>query len=186
MQDLSFKDDIRIDQDRLDVEWLRQADLVYEYGEALAEAKDYTRRCHQKVKLTRSELVLKAKKGLAEDIIGVKKPSDSVCEAYYRTHPDYVEAVEDQLQAQKEEDQLQQAMFAIQSRRTSLEHLVRLLQQEYFTGPVDSHDLSSFDYDDFPAAVSDFVEKTKKSREDAHEKTTQRMVEKSPRRRRRR
>lgn len=182
LTELDFRKDIQINQDQLDIEWLRQADLVLAYGEALVEAKEYVRQCDQRVKVVRSELILEAKKGNAEHVCGVKKPSDSVCEAYYRTHPDHIAAVEAQIQAKKEEDLLQQTVYAIQNRKCSLEHLVRLMMAEYFTGPLEPHDLGDFSYDDFSDVAADFMKKAAENRKKTREGNTGRMAKKSRRR----
>ena len=179
MSELNFREDVLIDPERLDIEWLRQPELVAHYGEALAEAKDETRRAHQRVKLVRSELILKAKRGMALEECGTKKPSDSVCEAYYRTDPEHVEAVDAFMDAQKEEDALQQAVYAMTGRRSALEHLVRLLISEYFTSPLEAHDISTFSYEDFGKKMSE-------EKAAAKVETTERMARKTKPRRSRR
>lgn len=165
---LDFKEDVKINPARLDIECLRQAELMSRYGAVLTDAKDNLRRAHQHLKLTRSKLVLMAKKGQAETGCGTKKPSDSVCEAFYRTHPEHESAVEKHIEAQKEEEDIQQAVYSIVARKTSLELLIKLLSMEYFASPSEPYDITNSEFD----KVSKIVKQQSK------EHTTERMARK--------
>lgn len=173
---MEYKDAIKIDPDRLDREFLRQTELLAEYGRLLAEAKEETRKAEQQRKLIRSRLILRAKNGDAEEETGTKKPSDAVCEAFYRTSREHIDASEEYIQAQSTEDHLQQAVYTISARKGILENMVRLLLNEYFTGPIEPFtDLNTFDYDTF--------ERTSKKKEAARKETTTRLAEKTRKRR---
>lgn len=144
---LNFERDLKIDPDRLDHEFLNQPRLYLQYAEALAEANERLRRADQKVKVVRSELILTAVRD--PEVLEVRgsksvSPTAGNIEAYYRTHPDHIEAKEEWLAASKEVEMLQSAVSAFSQRKMSLEQLARLTVAGYCAMPNEPHDPSDF------------------------------------------
>jgi len=136
MEELDFERDLQIDPDALDVEWLEQPGLYMRYCRASAQAQRKFKHAEQNVKVVRSQLIKEAE----ETLDG--KPSAQKIEAYYRDHPRHKEAKEAAIQAEYEANLLQNAVFAFNQRKTSLEELVRLHGMSYFAGPTEPRNLS--------------------------------------------
>ena len=137
---MDYENDITIDANELDVEWLNQANLIHEYGKALADAERETRRMEELLKVIKSEIILEVnKKGCLPD--GSKAIAQTT-EAYYRTTPKYREAKEEYSETLHEQQIIQSAVFALQQKRSALENLVKLLGAEYFSGPTNPRNLS--------------------------------------------
>ena len=83
------------------------------------------------------------------------KPTAPVVEAFYRTDEDYQEAKQEMIDAQYDADMLTNIVFAFQARKLTLENLVRLQGQNYFSSPQEPRDL--------PDAVERLEEIKKKS-----------------------
>lgn len=133
--------DIMIDPDNLDVELVQLPNLLFKYGELATEAEKKVREAQENVKTVRSRLILYANEN-PEEIEGGKATVQSV-EAFYRNHPDHVEAREKEIQAEYEASMVKNAISAIYTKRQSLENLIRLLNMEYFSGPSVPGDLSN-------------------------------------------
>lgn len=138
--ELNYKEDVVIDSESLDVEWLRQPSLYMKYAEELAFCNDRLKRAEQKLKLIRSDLILDAKEGKVESLGA--KPSDAACEAYYRTHKDHIEAKENYFQAAQAAEIAYLALQGISAKKVALENLVKLLTSSYFAAPKEPRDLN--------------------------------------------
>ena len=132
---MNLEEDLKIDPEALDVELMRQPLLEARYGKQAAQAEDRARRADEKVKVVRSGLI----KQILEE--NDKKPSDTVIEAIYRTHPDHQQAKAEWLDAKEEADACQQAMWAAKGRGDKVEGLIKLFLAQYFIGPTVPRDL---------------------------------------------
>lgn len=130
-----FEQDLQINPDELDVEWLGQASLHMRYGKASSEANRKLKNAEQHVKVIRSQLIKEAKET-------IPKCTDTMAEAFYRDHPRHKKAKEDAIEAEYEANLLQNAVFSCSQRKTALEELVRLFSLGYFAGPSEPHNLS--------------------------------------------
>lgn len=132
---INYAQDIRIDPEALDVEWLKQPDIELKYIEAVAELakeKDYA---HEAVKTIRSELIQEANEN-PEDCCGKERPNAGDIEAYYRTHKKYKKARKEMIELEAELQVLTDMKDMIHFTRTkSLENLVKLHGEGYFAGP---------------------------------------------------
>lgn len=138
---LNYEEDLHINEDALDVEWLDQPKKFMRYAELSAKANERLRKAEEKVKTIRSELALEVtEKG--QELIGKAKPTAGDIEAYYRTHLDYIAAKEAVSDIMFEAEMLANAVSAFQQRKTALENLTRLHGQSYFSGPTEPRDLS--------------------------------------------
>ncbi len=130
---LNYKDDIAIDRYNLDTEWTNHADMMMKYAEAAAAADRDAKKADEKAKTIRSELILSVSGDAG--VPGSKKSTDKIIEAYYRTHPDYLKAVEEKIEAEHNAEILRSVGFAFAHRKTALENLVRLQSQSYYSTP---------------------------------------------------
>ncbi len=131
-----YKQDLSIDQNALDIEFLNQPNLYMKYSEELAHAERVTKRANEKVKTIRSELVDEANRKL-------DKPNQQKVESYYRMDDSYKEAKTELHDAEFEQSILTNALWAIGHRKTSLENLVKLMVAQYFAPPAEPRDLDS-------------------------------------------
>lgn len=139
---IDFKNDMKIDEDALDLELQNQARLEAEYIENVSESFKDLRYAQENVKTVRSELIVRANKN-PEKCCNKLKPNAADIEAYYRTHKKYKRAKKEAIEAEDRYVVLKDMKDDIHFTRTkSLEGLVELLKQEYFAGPRIPRDLS--------------------------------------------
>jgi len=132
---MDYKEDCKIDESALDVEWLAQTELGIKYGEYWAECKDALTRAEEKIKLVRAELC-------KECYEKNEKPTDKKLETYFRTHKRHIQAKEEWMDAKFKENIADIAKWQISNtRKDALENLVRLHGQSYFAGPNMPRDL---------------------------------------------
>lgn len=124
---VNYKDDLKINPETLEVEWLRQAELFGKYSEMHASAVRRMNQLEQKLKVIRSDLLMKARES------GAKNAAQE--EAYYRTSQIHQEAKAEFIEAQYEADVLDGAVFAFHQRKAALENLVKLASMNYFATP---------------------------------------------------
>ncbi len=135
MAKINFEDDMVLDPDALDVAWTEQAAIFAKYARLSAKAETRVRRLHERVKVVRSEIVLKVSKSPERYLGKGVRCSDPKVEAYYRTDEKYIAAKDDLVRAQHTAELLRLAVSACHQRRAALEGLCGLLQMEYFAGP---------------------------------------------------
>lgn len=128
MTEYNFDEDLEIDPDNLHIAWINQPGLMMKYAELQAQAKKRMELAHEKVKVTRSDLIKKIK---------LRNPSmtQQQVEASYRKSKEHKNAKKRQIKAEYEYNLLCGAVTAMSHKRTSLENLVRLHGQQYFAGP---------------------------------------------------
>ncbi len=132
--DYDYTNDIKINPDALDVEWLRQPELYMKYCEAAANAKRAAATAMEKIKVIRSQLIKEAREeGLAKNA-GQE-------EAYYRDHVSHKRAKAEWIEKEHVAAILHSAVFAFNQRKDALENLVRLAGQGYFATPEVPRDL---------------------------------------------
>lgn len=140
----NFEQDVLIDHQALEVEWIMQPKLALEYSKYLTYLNDVLRRAEEKVKLVRSELVNKAHRDPNKHLGAGNKPTAPLVEAFYRTNKKYVAAKEEWLKAMEEQEYGAFARNEIAfTRKTELENLVKLHGQNYFSSPHVPRDLDA-------------------------------------------
>ena len=133
---MDYKEDLHIDKNNLDGEWLDQPKLVYKYGRELAQHEREVKKLNEDLKTLRSELINKATQEPTRYLgQGVKATGGSL-EAYYRTHKKYKKLKKEVHDAELERDLVNVAYYAVQGRRAALDNLVRLHGQQYFSQPT--------------------------------------------------
>ncbi len=141
-ENLNYEEDVRIDEDALDVEWLDQPMVALKYVRYVAELRHQVTALEEKKKAIRSELIDEANRN-PKELLGKEKPNASDIEAFYRRSEKYKEVVEKLNDKNYELELAEGAKNEITyTRRESLKHLVWLHAQQYFAGPSTPRDLS--------------------------------------------
>lgn len=136
---MDYIEDITIDPEALDVEWLRQAALTFKYTAHAAQTRadmDYAR---EKLDLQRAELDKKIRN--SPEAYGITKMTEGALQSVVLANKDYQYAAQLYNNARFENEMAQAAIRAIQDKKTALENLVRLHASNYFAGPKVPRDL---------------------------------------------
>jgi len=140
---LDYKNDVKINDAALDLEWLDQAELAVRYGKEWSICKKKVAILDEKVKVIRSKLIRKAWSEPDTCLGQGIKPADQKVEAYYRTHKKHIAAKEALFEAQEDLDLVEVAKNEISfTRKAALENMVKLYAADYFAGPNVPRDLS--------------------------------------------
>jgi len=137
---MNYEDDIRIDEEALDIEWLEQASLMMKYARNAADARRELDRAKENFDIVKAE-VDKDIRTNPDDYEVTKVTDASVAAAILGTE-EYKEASQRLIQAKYEADIASSAVRAVEQRKDALENLVRLHGQQYFAGPRVPHDLA--------------------------------------------
>ena len=160
MSGFNFSEDIKIDPNALDVEWLKQPQLFLAVAEEAAYAREKMDRAKEKFDVARAELasdirskpdtydIVKLTEGSLNEVLAVTLGSNNkrkrdkqplVENNTLQLH--YKEANEEYIKARTEHELTVAAVRAFDQRKVALENLVRLQGQSYFAGPKEPRDL---------------------------------------------
>ncbi len=140
---MNYDEDVKIDEDALDIEWLEQGSLAMRYAQYQIECDSKVRQLEEKKRVIRSELILAVNEE-PKNTVGKDKPNAADIEAYYRTQLSYQGITERLNNARTEAEYAKVASDEIRyTRKKALENLVALYGQQYFAGPKTPRDLKS-------------------------------------------
>lgn len=132
--DVSSASFFNIDRDRLDVAWLNQPALYFDYAIKLADA----RREHDEAKATldvvKAELDMKIR--TAPERYNVAKVTETAVAAAILQHRSYQTALEEVGEAKHTMDVYAATTAALEHRKAALQALVQLHGQNYFAKPT--------------------------------------------------
>lgn len=130
---INYEQDVKIDGEALDIEWLAQPSLMMKYCQISAKAQMQMDAAKEMVDVVRSGL----DKSIREnpEKYGIAKLTESVVLSTVIVQEQYTEAYGAYLKAKYEADMAKGAVRAIEHRKDALENLVRLFGQSYFAGP---------------------------------------------------
>ena len=131
---MSYESDIRIDPDALDVENLDQPLLVFKYNAALSEAKDEMDSAKENLDITRAEVGLEVRDNPEE--FNLEKSTEGAIKAAVEMDERVQKARDRVAKARHDVGVLSAVTTALEHRKRSLDNLVRLHAQEYFSGPT--------------------------------------------------
>lgn len=137
---MSYEDDMHIDENALDVEFLEQPTLMARYARLLAEARRDRDLAKEALDLTKAEINLDIRDN--PDKYNLTKITVDAVEACVLMEDSYKEAVKEYNDANYEVNVLQGVVNAVEHRKSALENLVKLHGQQYFAGPKIPHDLT--------------------------------------------
>ena len=162
MQEMNWKQDVEIDPENLDREWVRQASLFGRYCELLADA-------HRQLDLKKEKLVMvDAKLGLEIRTNPNKYGLDKVTEAGVNSilvlQEEHKELEKELIDLRYDVEVLTGAVRSLDQKKSALENLVRLHGQNYFAGPEVPHNLKKDWIDDAERNASRSKVKSKLNR----------------------
>lgn len=137
---LNYEQDVKIDEQALDVEWLEQPRLMMRYARAAADAKKEMDHKKEQLEVKKAEL----DKDIRSDPqkYGLEKITETVVQNTITLQDEYQEASQAFVEAKHEYDIARYAVQSIQDRKEALENLVKLHGQQYFAGPSAPRDLT--------------------------------------------
>lgn len=129
----TYKQDVEINPEALDVEWVRQAALYLKYGEQVAKMRDRVDRLKEKLDVQDASLSLKIRKDPFR--FGMDKVTEGNIKELVLVSEDHVELSNELAETRYELEILQTALRAMDVKKSALENLVRLHGASYFAGP---------------------------------------------------
>jgi hypothetical protein len=137
---MNYEADITIDSEALDVEWLRQPRLTYQYGKLQAEIELKLGKAKEDLDLIKADLDKQIR--LNPDEFEVVKITEVAVTNTIIAHPDYQNQNGIVLDLIYELNVIKAAKAGIETKKTALENLVKLNGQNYFAGPTVPRDLT--------------------------------------------
>lgn len=137
----TYKQDVEINPEALDVEWVKQASLYLKYGEQVAKMRDRVDRLKEKLDVQDAELSLKIRQNPAS--YGLDKVTEGVIKDTILASADHTELANELAETRYELEILQTALRAMDVKKSALENLVRLHGASYFAGPSVPRDLGA-------------------------------------------
>lgn len=134
MEDIDYEEDVRIDPDALDVEWIHQADLMRKYSRHAANMKYYLDSAKERLDITKAYVEMRIRDNPGN--YGLSKVTESAIQSALILTTEYQEASKEYNEARYEYETAMAAVRAIDQRKTALENLVKLLSLSYFAGPI--------------------------------------------------
>jgi len=139
-EELNYEQDTSIDPDALDVEWLRQPDLMRRYATHVANAKLEMEETKERLDVGKARIERDIRAN--PQTYGIQKLTESAVQSTILLQREYQELSKEYISARYEYDVATAVVRAIDQRKTALENLVRLLIASYFAGPQAPRDLS--------------------------------------------
>lgn len=141
MEKIDFEKDIKIDESALDIEWLNQSSLTLKFCRLEADLKREVDKKEIELGLIRADLDRRIRLD-PEGFEITTKITETVINNIIISSEEYMECNEVVLDARYEYSVARGAVKAIDSKKTSLENLVKLFGQQYFAGPNVPRDIS--------------------------------------------
>lgn len=129
----SVQEDLAIDANRLEEEWLDQPSRFWKYSEQAAQARTRWEAAKRHTKTLRATIESQIRQN--PEAFCLTKVTEAAISAALEQHKYILEAVEDEEAARYEMDMLYVAKDAMEQRRDALNNLVRLHGQNYFAKP---------------------------------------------------
>jgi hypothetical protein len=130
---MNYENDIKIDCDQLDLEWLDQASTFMKYARNAAGCRKYLDEVKEKLDLVKAELDQKIRKNPKK--YKIEKITEPVVSATIIQQEDFKVVNKEYMEAKYELDIAQAAVSAMNQRKEALENLVKLHGMQYFAGP---------------------------------------------------
>jgi len=141
MEEMNYEEDIRIDPEMLEYEWIDQPNRMLRYCTILANASRKLDLAKENLDIVKAELDRDVRSDPEKYGITTKITEDLIKNTII-LQGDYVAANHAVIEGKFYEDMAKSAVRAFDQRKDALENLVKLLGQSYFAGPKIPHDLS--------------------------------------------
>ena len=135
-----YGEDIRIDDQALDIEWKEQPVLMMRYTRHASNARRKLDLAKEALELLRAEIDKEIRQNPTD--YGIDKVTENAVQNTIITTEQYKEANKKVIEAKFDVDIAQGAVIAISQRKDALENLARLLGLQYFAGPKMPRDLT--------------------------------------------
>jgi hypothetical protein len=129
---MEFEKDLTINKHQLDAELLDQAQRMFRYSSAHAQAMLNRDKAKQSLDITKANLDASIRFELTT---AGGKFTEAVVDGKIRTSPTYIQAQEQYQKAEHEVQLLLGAVMAMNARRSMLENLVKLFLGQYWSEP---------------------------------------------------
>jgi len=133
MSELNYKEDVHIDEEALDVEWLQHPDLTVKYCQMEAKARRKVDEAKQNLDVVEAELYEEICNN--PEKYNLPKTTESAIDGAMKMTDKYQEAKQRVTKAEYQLNMVQGAVRAVYAKKDALENLVRLHGQQYFAGP---------------------------------------------------
>jgi hypothetical protein len=132
--DESYKDDIKIDPDSLDIEWINHPDKYMKWAEKAAKAEDNERLCKESLEVVDAQI----DKEIRESH---EKTTESQIKNIIALDPEHQTALRELNDARYKASLYSLVVKAMDHRKTALERLVQLVLSSYFAGPSEPRNI---------------------------------------------
>jgi len=129
-KEFNFKKDLKIDLNNLHNEWKNHANLRYKYASEVSHLDRVTKKINEAVAVVKAKLIKQCK---------TENPKITVqqIEAFCCENNDYIEAKNEQIDAEYELNMIKNALRAFDDRKSALENEVKLWIGNYFASPIE-------------------------------------------------
>ncbi len=137
---MNYEKDMNSDPSQLDIEWLEQSRLTMKYTKHQAQKQKEEDEAKEALALADAEL----DKEIRDDPegFGISKVTDTVIKNTILLQKFHKESCKDYIESKFENNIAKGAVKSIDSKKTTLENLVKLNGQQYFAGPRSPRDIS--------------------------------------------
>lgn len=139
--ELNWKEDVEINPEALDVEWVRQPRTFMQYAREAAKARDALDRAKEAHEVVRAEVSLDVRKNPGK--YNLEKVTEGSIESVLLLNEQCKEASDKLATARYEAEITSSAVRAMDMKKSALENLVRLHGQSYFAGPSVPRDIGA-------------------------------------------
>lgn len=136
---LDYENDVKIDPDALDIEWLNQAELMRKYATYAAYAKQSVDEAKERLDVGKAKIEMDVRSDPAA--YGLSKPTEAGIQSTILLQESYQNLVHKYNEAKYEYEIALAGVRSIDQKKTALENLVKLLAASYFAGPQSPRDL---------------------------------------------
>lgn len=137
---MNYLEDIKIDENSLDIEWLQQPKLMLQYAQHAAYCSRELDAAKEAVNLVKAELDREIRTN--PEKYKISKITETAVANTILEQDEYKIATEEVTLKKYEFDIARAVVQALDQKKTALENLVKLFGQQYFAGPKVPRDLS--------------------------------------------
>jgi hypothetical protein len=162
--DARLVQDLKVDPNALDIEWIRQPSLYYKYSTQAAEARKEMDASKIRLDVVLAQVQSKIRSN--PDKYGLAKSTEAAIEAAVKQDPEVAKAQEDFLESKHNVALLESAVAALDQKKRALENLVSLHLGSYFAGPkvpreLDGNSVKNWQKERLEARMSKSLNKRK-------------------------
>jgi len=164
---LNYEEDVKIDSQALDVEWLEQPGLMGRYAKHAAHMEALRDEAKERLDVEKARIEMQIRAN--PELYDLAKPTEAGIQSTILLQSEYQELIREFNAAKYEYGQAIAAVRAIDQRKAALENLVKLLNASYLAGPQAPRNLyqEQLDYTERRMSNSRIrMKRTRKGREE--------------------